>query len=262
MPLSSEAQSFLWRRKSYVSTKELFVKQRTCFVRMRLRIVCSLQVPFEVLVRRQIARLLEPSLQCARFIYDELVKVQLMRITSYIHFSYSALVNFPLLVRTELILEKGPNSYRRVLLLHFLISEIYSLMYHWGFADISQIRVVRAAAFSGFTPSDWGGCCQLFAGRFSTSRNHDRPPDRNGGTHALASSAESFSFQCLQIWTHLVFRKNFLHMAKTVANAFYSLLVQSALLSVSFGRIIGRHATCKFGSENVVTCCEMSDLFG
>jgi dynamin 1-like protein len=35
------------------------------------------QVPFELLVRRQIARLLEPSLQCARFIYDELVKVML-----------------------------------------------------------------------------------------------------------------------------------------------------------------------------------------
>jgi dynamin 1-like protein len=34
-----------------------------------------LQVPFELLVRRQIARLLEPSLQCARFIYDELVKI-------------------------------------------------------------------------------------------------------------------------------------------------------------------------------------------
>lgn len=33
------------------------------------------QVPFEVLVRRQIARLLDPSLQCARFIYDELMKV-------------------------------------------------------------------------------------------------------------------------------------------------------------------------------------------
>ncbi len=29
---------------------------------------------FEVLVRRQIARLLDPSLQCARFIHDELVK--------------------------------------------------------------------------------------------------------------------------------------------------------------------------------------------
>ncbi|TYJ03289.1 hypothetical protein E1A91_A12G017800v1 [Gossypium mustelinum] len=33
------------------------------------------EVPFEVLVRRQIARLLDPSLQCARFIYDELIKV-------------------------------------------------------------------------------------------------------------------------------------------------------------------------------------------
>ncbi|KAG6709987.1 hypothetical protein I3842_06G159500 [Carya illinoinensis] len=32
------------------------------------------EVPFEVLVRRQIARLLDPSLQCARFIYDELIK--------------------------------------------------------------------------------------------------------------------------------------------------------------------------------------------
>uniref|UniRef100_A0A7N0VKT2 Dynamin-type G domain-containing protein n=1 Tax=Kalanchoe fedtschenkoi TaxID=63787 RepID=A0A7N0VKT2_KALFE len=33
------------------------------------------EVPFEVLVRRQIARLLDPSLQCARFIYDELVEI-------------------------------------------------------------------------------------------------------------------------------------------------------------------------------------------
>jgi len=33
------------------------------------------EVPFEVLVRRQITRLLDPSLQCARFIYDELVKI-------------------------------------------------------------------------------------------------------------------------------------------------------------------------------------------
>ncbi|CAL1389456.1 unnamed protein product [Linum trigynum] len=32
-------------------------------------------VPFEVLVRRQIARLLDPSLECARFIYDELIKI-------------------------------------------------------------------------------------------------------------------------------------------------------------------------------------------
>ncbi|GER55578.1 dynamin related protein [Striga asiatica] len=33
------------------------------------------EVPFEVLVRRQITRLLDPSLQCARFIYDELIKM-------------------------------------------------------------------------------------------------------------------------------------------------------------------------------------------
>ncbi|GFS43625.1 dynamin-related protein 3A [Actinidia rufa] len=32
-------------------------------------------VPFEVLVRRQITRLLDPSLQCARFIFDELIKM-------------------------------------------------------------------------------------------------------------------------------------------------------------------------------------------
>ncbi|KAA8521656.1 hypothetical protein F0562_012354 [Nyssa sinensis] len=31
------------------------------------------EVPFEVLVRRQIARLLDPSLQCLRFVYDELI---------------------------------------------------------------------------------------------------------------------------------------------------------------------------------------------
>ncbi|CAI0556974.1 unnamed protein product [Linum tenue] len=33
------------------------------------------EVPFELLVRRQIARLLDPSLECARFIYDELIKI-------------------------------------------------------------------------------------------------------------------------------------------------------------------------------------------
>ncbi|KAK4254205.1 hypothetical protein QN277_009617 [Acacia crassicarpa] len=33
------------------------------------------EVPFEVLVRRQIARLLDPSLQCARFIFDELIEI-------------------------------------------------------------------------------------------------------------------------------------------------------------------------------------------
>lgn len=44
------------------------------------------QVPFEVLVRRQIARLLEPSLQCARFIYDELVKVTSWHIVLHLFF--------------------------------------------------------------------------------------------------------------------------------------------------------------------------------
>ncbi|KAM7264442.1 hypothetical protein ACFE04_002125 [Oxalis oulophora] len=33
------------------------------------------EVPFVVLVKRQIARLLDPSLQCARFIYEELIKI-------------------------------------------------------------------------------------------------------------------------------------------------------------------------------------------
>ncbi|KAH9760230.1 dynamin-1-like protein [Citrus sinensis] len=33
------------------------------------------EVPFEVLVRRQIARLLDPCLQCLRFVYDELIKM-------------------------------------------------------------------------------------------------------------------------------------------------------------------------------------------
>lgn len=33
------------------------------------------EVPFEFLVRRQIARLLDPSLQCLRFVYDELMKI-------------------------------------------------------------------------------------------------------------------------------------------------------------------------------------------
>ncbi|XP_051216732.1 dynamin-related protein 3A isoform X1 [Lolium perenne] len=33
------------------------------------------ELPFEILVRRQIGRLLDPSLQCAKFIYDELVKI-------------------------------------------------------------------------------------------------------------------------------------------------------------------------------------------
>lgn len=33
------------------------------------------EIPFQVLVRRQIARLLDPSLQCARIVYNELVKM-------------------------------------------------------------------------------------------------------------------------------------------------------------------------------------------
>ncbi|XP_024161414.1 dynamin-related protein 3A isoform X2 [Rosa chinensis] len=33
------------------------------------------EVPFEVLVKREIARLLDPSLQCLRFVYEELVKI-------------------------------------------------------------------------------------------------------------------------------------------------------------------------------------------
>ncbi|CAL5032571.1 unnamed protein product [Urochloa decumbens] len=33
------------------------------------------EVPFEILVRKQIGRLLDPSLQCAQFIYDELIKI-------------------------------------------------------------------------------------------------------------------------------------------------------------------------------------------
>ncbi|KAL5214705.1 hypothetical protein ABZP36_003857 [Zizania latifolia] len=33
------------------------------------------ELPFEILVRKQISRLLDPSLQCAKFIYDELVKI-------------------------------------------------------------------------------------------------------------------------------------------------------------------------------------------
>ncbi|KAK6927677.1 Dynamin, N-terminal [Dillenia turbinata] len=33
------------------------------------------EIPFEVLIKRQIARLAEPSLQCLRFVYDELIKM-------------------------------------------------------------------------------------------------------------------------------------------------------------------------------------------
>ncbi|XP_058222265.1 dynamin-related protein 3A-like [Rhododendron vialii] len=50
------------------------------------------EVPFEVLVRRQIARLLDPSLQCLRLVYDELIKITRTREAMEIH-------RFPLLRR-------------------------------------------------------------------------------------------------------------------------------------------------------------------
>ncbi|XP_078443415.1 dynamin-related protein 3A-like [Wolffia australiana] len=49
------------------------------------------EVPFEILVRRRIARLLDPSLQCLRFIYDELIKIS--------HSCAADLQRFPLLTR-------------------------------------------------------------------------------------------------------------------------------------------------------------------
>lgn len=48
-------------------------------------IISNMQVPFEVLVRRQIARLLDPSLQCARFIYDELIRVHVRKFSNGIY---------------------------------------------------------------------------------------------------------------------------------------------------------------------------------
>jgi dynamin 1-like protein len=50
------------------------------------------EVPFEVLVRRQINRLLDPSLQCARFIHDELIKM-----SRYCMGMVTELQRFPLL---------------------------------------------------------------------------------------------------------------------------------------------------------------------
>ncbi|PKU76142.1 Dynamin-related protein 3A [Dendrobium catenatum] len=43
------------------------------------------EVPFEVLVRRQIGRLLDPSLQCAKFIYDELIKMSHHSLANELH---------------------------------------------------------------------------------------------------------------------------------------------------------------------------------
>ncbi|KAL8168053.1 hypothetical protein V2J09_009552 [Rumex salicifolius] len=50
------------------------------------------EAPFEVLVRKQIARLLDPSLQCARFIYHELLKMSHHSMISELH-------RFPVLKR-------------------------------------------------------------------------------------------------------------------------------------------------------------------
>ncbi|KAK4743253.1 hypothetical protein SAY87_001254 [Trapa incisa] len=55
------------------------------------------EVPFEALVRRQIARLLDPSLQCARFIYDELMKVSLDVVRSFHRCMVNELQRFPVL---------------------------------------------------------------------------------------------------------------------------------------------------------------------
>ncbi|XP_061363779.1 dynamin-related protein 3A-like isoform X2 [Gastrolobium bilobum] len=57
-----------------MSTSELSGGARIHYIFQSI-FVRSLEVPFEVLVRRQISRLLDPSLQCARFIYDELIKI-------------------------------------------------------------------------------------------------------------------------------------------------------------------------------------------
>ncbi|XP_073526511.1 uncharacterized protein [Phyllobates terribilis] len=64
----------------------------------------ALEAPFEVLVRKQIARLLDPSLQCARFIYNELIKVGLIDPTFLFvsmshHSMISELHRFPVLKR-------------------------------------------------------------------------------------------------------------------------------------------------------------------
>ncbi|KAF5936925.1 hypothetical protein HYC85_024431 [Camellia sinensis] len=61
------------------------------------------EVPFEVLVRRQIVRLLDPSLQCARFIYDELIKARKFSTSIFVVYgmSHRCMVNelqrFPVL---------------------------------------------------------------------------------------------------------------------------------------------------------------------
>ncbi|CAN1803028.1 Dynamin-related protein 3A [Linum perenne] len=49
--------------------------QNACGPKSSIFVAVVGDVPFELLVRRQIARLLDPSLECARFIYDELIKI-------------------------------------------------------------------------------------------------------------------------------------------------------------------------------------------
>ncbi|KAH9760233.1 dynamin-1-like protein [Citrus sinensis] len=61
-------------RSREISTKELSGGARIRYIFQSI-FVKTLEVPFEVLVRRQIARLLDPCLQCLRFVYDELIKM-------------------------------------------------------------------------------------------------------------------------------------------------------------------------------------------
>ncbi|VAH31725.1 unnamed protein product [Triticum turgidum subsp. durum] len=69
-----EAFSSMVEGKNKVSTDQLSGGARIHYIFQSI-FVKSLEVPFEILVRKQIGRLLDPSLQCAKFIYDELVKI-------------------------------------------------------------------------------------------------------------------------------------------------------------------------------------------
>ncbi|KAL2936739.1 Dynamin-related protein 3A [Bienertia sinuspersici] len=66
--------SLIEGRNEEMSTSELSGGARIHYIFQSI-FVKSLEVPFEVLIRKQIARLLDPSIQCARFIYDELIKM-------------------------------------------------------------------------------------------------------------------------------------------------------------------------------------------
>ncbi|CAB4289271.1 unnamed protein product [Prunus armeniaca] len=57
-----------------MSTKELSGGAKIHYILQSIFVKC-LEVSFEFLVRRQITRLLDPSLQCHRFVYDELMKI-------------------------------------------------------------------------------------------------------------------------------------------------------------------------------------------